>query len=286
MKYIYLPITALVALATLVSAVSLNNNGKEGRTGSPGELTCRDGCHNSFELNSGGGSVTLSSANLTNWQYVPGTTYQMSVTVALSSSNKFGIGLEALSDQNVDAGTLVITDPSSTQIKNHSIGGTIRRNVVHTSNGGLGSGTKTFNFDWVAPATDIGPVTFYFAGNATNSNNTMSGDRIYTGTQVVTPASTVSVAEIDALLEGLSVSPNPFTDRFLLEYTAKEGGTPLLQVMDVTGRLLHSSPLASRGPGRHQETVEGLDHLPEGVLFLHLTVDGRTQVKRLVRAAQ
>jgi len=278
-------VTAAAALAILFGSASLNSNGKEGRTGSPGELTCRDGCHNTFPLNSGEGSISIAS-NMADWQYVPGTTYQMSVTVALPSSSKFGVGLEALSDANVDAGTLVITDPSSTQIKNHSISGSIRRNVVHTTNGGLGSGSKTFTFDWVAPPSDIGPVTFYFAGNASNSGNNMSGDRIYTGTQVATPSSTVSVAELEALVEGLEVSPNPFADRFTMHYNAPEGGVAELRIMDVSGRLLHSATLAPASPGRHTAHVEGLDLLPEGVLFVHLTLNGRTQVKRVVRAAR
>lgn len=278
-------LVASAAVGIFFGSAALNSNGKEGRTGSPGELTCRDGCHNTFALNSGEGSIVLTS-NMPNWQYVPGTTYQMSVTVALSSSSKFGVGLEALSDANVDAGTLVVTDAASTQIKNHSISGGIRRNLVHTTNGGLGTGSKSFNFDWVAPSTNVGPVTFYFAGNASNSGNNMSGDRIYTGTRVATPATTVSVADIEALSEGLEVGPNPFADRISVSYYAPEGGAAEVRIMDLGGRLVHSTSLPPTTSGRHAAELSGLELLPEGALFLHVTVDGRTQVKRVVRAGR
>lgn len=277
---------ALTALATLLGAASLNNNGKEGRTGSPGELTCRDGCHNTFALNSGEGSVVLSSANMVNWQYVPGTTYQMSLTVSLATSNKFGMGLEALTDELSNGGTLVITDAASTQIKNHTISGVVRRNVVHTNGGGLGTGSKTFNFNWVAPSTDEGPITFYFAGNATNSGNNSSGDRIYVSSQVVNPASTVSVADIEEAMASFRVQPNPFMDQVTIDYSTSGSGPALVSVYDVRGSLLQQLDLGTRAAGRYTERIEALDALPDGVLFIHLTVDGTTRIQRAVKQAR
>ena len=57
----------------------------------------------------------------------------------------------------------------------------------HTSEGSR-SGRSTYEVDWTAPATDVGPVTFYLAGNAANADGTNRGDRIYTRTFTLTPS--------------------------------------------------------------------------------------------------
>ena len=42
----------------------LSSNGKSGKTNSPGEGNCTS-CHNSFAVNTGGGSTTITSPDLT-----------------------------------------------------------------------------------------------------------------------------------------------------------------------------------------------------------------------------
>lgn len=83
---------------------------------------------------------------MTNWEYLPNTTYNMSVTVARSSNGLFGVAIEALDATNANAGTLNITDAVSTQIKSRTVSGVSRRNVVHQLNGGATSGSKEFDF--------------------------------------------------------------------------------------------------------------------------------------------
>src|SRR5262249_13884214 len=44
---------------------------------------------------------------------------------------------------------------------------------------GTADGTE-WTFDWIAPNADVGPVTFYAAGNAANGDDIPLGDYIYT----------------------------------------------------------------------------------------------------------
>lgn len=178
----------LIALFPLVAiggftAETMYSTGRAGNTGSPGESTCRS-CHTTYALNSGGGSITIQNSAMPGNEYVPGQTYTMSVTIAQSGINLFGFGLEALNASGDNGGTLNITDPASTQIRTAVVGGITRRNVVHTSNGGAGIGSKTFNFSWTAPAVGSGSVTFYFSGIASNANTFSSGDWVYQGTSL------------------------------------------------------------------------------------------------------
>src|SRR5262249_353078 len=56
----------------------------------------------------------------------------------------------------------------------------------YTSTRGTGSGT--YQFDWTPPATDVGNITVYVAGNAANGDLTTNGDHIYSTTYTLAPA--------------------------------------------------------------------------------------------------
>jgi hypothetical protein len=270
-------VLALPVLA-LFTAGGLNDDGRAGRTGSPGETTCVS-CHDNFALNSGGGSITLSSTNLTGWEYIPGTNYHMVCTVARNGNSLFGMGLEALTTANQNAGNLVITNPASTQIKTATVGGVSRRNVVHTLNGGVGNGSKAFAFDWNAPATNIGNVTFYYAGVAANGDgNDDVGDHVYSGSQVVTPAAANSVEEFAGPGQ-LSVFPDPATDHFNIAYTLTTGRNIQVTLHDMQGRMVRELIAAPRSAGRHVEMISGLSDLGTGTYILRtaLGADVRTQ---------
>ncbi len=181
------------SLVTLIFIFGVNSdNGKAGATGSPGEVNCTD-CHSGTAVNAGGGSITISCPELVNWEYTPGQTYTCTVTVAEGTKPLFGFGLEALLSSGANAGTL--TQGTGSTIKTANISGNVRRNVVHQLNAGASVGSHTWTFTWTAPATNVGNVTFYAAGNACNANGSDAGDHVYTTSQVVTPAAATAITE-------------------------------------------------------------------------------------------
>ena len=263
----------------LLCSVALNDDGKAGRTGSPGELDCT-ACHNNFALNSGGGSIVLGSTNMAAWEYVPGTVYHMTATVARSGNPLFGMGLEALTATNTNAGTLTITN-SSTQIKSFTVNGVSRKNVVHTLNGGNTPDAKTFEFDWTAPNANIGNVTFYYAGAASNADGEEStGDHVYTGSQVVTPALSTSILELAPGVE-INVYPNPVTDMVKVDYALRDAERVAITLYDLNGRVVEQLISATRQPGRHTEMIGGLDRFASGSYLLRAQLGDRTLERRV-----
>jgi hypothetical protein len=190
-KTIFLTFFWLVVASMFFFGVQ-NDNGKAGSTGSPGEDNCTD-CHGGTAVNSAGGSISITSPDMVNWEYTPGQTYTINVTIAESGISLFGFGFEALLASGANAGTLNAGTGST--IKTAMIGGNNRRNVVHQQDSGTGNGSHTWTFSWQAPATDQGDVTFYCSGNAANGNGTTSGDHIYTFSQVVNAAIPNGVAQ-------------------------------------------------------------------------------------------
>jgi Secretion system C-terminal sorting domain/Reeler domain len=169
-----------------------SDNGKAGVTGSPGENTCTN-CHSGTAVNAGGGSITITSSNLTNWEYTPGQTYNLTVTVSETGKSLFGLGVEALQSSGANGGTL--NAGTGTSIKTATVSGNSRRNVVHNLNAGTGTGSHAFSFTWAAPTSNIGNVTLYTAGIAANGNGSDTGDHVYKTSQVVTPAASTGIQE-------------------------------------------------------------------------------------------
>ncbi len=150
-------------------------------TGSPGDngITCNtNGCHTGMATTPAIGWIT-STVPLTG--YVPGQIYTISATATQAGCIKFGFQISPQSLTGTYLGTLVVTSPTLTQIV-----GT--KYIEQKAAGTVGSsGFHTWTFDWIAPAAGTGDVTFYGAFNCSNSNNSASGDHIYTSTLLVSP---------------------------------------------------------------------------------------------------
>jgi hypothetical protein len=161
------------------------------RTGAPQEQTCAiSGCHTSFAVNSGTGTLTLTGLPASG--YTEGQQINLTVTLNQSSRSLFGFSLTALDSQGRRAGTITVTDSSRTLLQTSVVNGNLRQYISHNFGGSIPNGTNqgSWTFRWTAPATSTGTVTFYFAGNAANGSGSEIGDFIYTKTATVAPGTT------------------------------------------------------------------------------------------------
>ncbi|MBX9599524.1 MAG: IPT/TIG domain-containing protein [Bryobacteraceae bacterium] len=164
-------------------------------TGAPGDspLACASaGCHVGTPVNGGGGNVALSfSSGAT---YTPGATIRVTVTITDSQARNYGFQASArlASDlRNGQAGDfrpgqsqIVLCDNGNTKPQAGCPANFAVQFIEHTAP----SSTNRFEFDWVAPATNVGDVVMFVAANAANSDGNSTGDRIYTTNTRLTPA--------------------------------------------------------------------------------------------------
>jgi len=175
-----------------------------GYTGSPLEFSGRTcgsggGCH-------GGGVTDVAgwiTSNIPDCGYTPGQTYNITVFVTSAGRTKFGFSCSPQRSNGNTAGTLI--SAAGMQING---GG---RYITHTSAGTAenGSNSRTWNFQWTAPAAGSGTVTFYSAMNATNSSNSSSGDIIFKSSLAVienTPLSITSSISGNTFCQGSNVT--------------------------------------------------------------------------------
>ena len=192
-----------------------------GYTRAPGEEpeACAE-CHlPSGNPGSGQISITVPAT------YVPGQTYQITVTHtnADPTRQRWGFQLTALDSSDEKAGALQNTS-ALTQIITGGPGGN-RQYIEHNSSSN-GDGTfhgqqggASWTFNWTAPPTDVGVVTFYAAGNHANGDGNSSGDNIYFTFAVSQPAASPPLLQFEqgaadpnqaAALDSLLLTRDPF----------------------------------------------------------------------------
>ncbi len=266
-KIIALLFTTTIGIIIFSDLAYTSNNGKEGKTGSPGENACNQ-CHNTNTLNSGGGSVTISSPNMPNWVYFPGTTYTINVKVKKAGLGKFGFGFEALLPSGANGGLILTASSVNAKSLNATVLGNSRTNAVHKQPNHFSQDSITFTFDWTAPAAGTGNITFYAAGNATNSGNNSSGDFIYTSNQVITEASTIDIKALLATKD-LTIFPNPSSSFITINLPEVAAQTSTqVQIFDLKGALVYSQNLVNISNSKNISL--DVDFLNDGVYFIHL----------------
>jgi hypothetical protein len=166
-------LTQLMIIFTFLLAFS--SGPPDGRTGAPGELTCYDGCHNSYTLNYGTGNVSFSGVPEL---YVPGETYLITILVAHPSMQRWGFELSVKTNQQAQAGNITVTQSNYTQTGFLSGITYLKHRSAGTFNGQAGG--AEWEFEWTAPESETGNITFYASGNCANGNGMNSNDYIYT----------------------------------------------------------------------------------------------------------
>ncbi|HEX8560716.1 MAG TPA: PQQ-dependent sugar dehydrogenase [Pyrinomonadaceae bacterium] len=178
---------ALLVFAGFTAALLLTDNAANpharayssgppaGFTRAPGELDCSD-CHTTPAQSTG--TITLGVPD----RYTPGQTYDITVTHATADPTRvrWGFEMTALDGADQKAGSFAPAD-DLTRVVNGEGPFPSREYVEHTSKGtfpGRQDGAG-WTFRWTAPAEDVGPVTFYVAGNQANGDGGSSGDNIY-----------------------------------------------------------------------------------------------------------
>ncbi len=152
------------------------------KTGAPNEGTCADvGCHAQNALNVSGGALMLTVPET----YVPNEVYTIVVDLSRAGQSKWGFEMTALDANGARAGSFTAGDAADTQLTETNS----KQYIQHTT-AGTAAGTNDahgWEFKWTAPDADVGPITFYAAGNAANSDFTPAGDYIYTTQAESTP---------------------------------------------------------------------------------------------------
>lgn len=249
------------------SAHTFSNGAPAGQTGSPGDgSNCSTSCH------TGGPSQTNEmvaiSSDVPGSGWVAGTTYTFTVTVTNAGGTEFGFQVSPQDNSGNLIGTLIASGAGTA----FSAGG--MDYITHAPGGTTGGGTKTWTFEWTAPTAGTGNVTFYGAFNFSDNTGSQFNDVIVTETHVV-PESSVGISEAD--LAAISVYPNPVIDEIHVAATDVDEEI-MITLFSMDGKKV----IEETHEGGNVAIDVASRSLNTGVYFLHLEVDGKSTIKKML----
>ncbi|HWN99416.1 MAG TPA: choice-of-anchor V domain-containing protein [Blastocatellia bacterium] len=191
---------AIAMLFASIVAYASADGPEPGYTNAPNDLGNCTACHDKHLVDTGTGNVRINGLPAV---YQPGQTYTFTVTTSQANRIRFGFQLTALDMLSKRAGTLATMDGNTQLLGQTGVGG--RQYIEHTNQGTLSAvlGSRTWQLRWTAPATDIGVVRFYAAGNATNNSGVQDDDDwIYTTSALVDSPTTLVTVSLDTRPDG------------------------------------------------------------------------------------
>jgi len=277
--------TLSLLLVTLVSTSAFMykySSGIAGYTGAPGETSCANpGCHSGGTSTSSAITITA-TPSFTNGEYVPGTTYTISVVANAAGFTHYGFGCEILDDFSTSVGTMQTISGAGVKLLNAGS----RRNAVHSTPKTANSGTATFNFKWVAPDEGGGNITIYAAANAVNLNGVMSGDFPIAPVNLVVaegaaPVNTAIRSNEKTTRYDVSVYPSPANGFTTLSYFLNASQTIAVELIDISGKTVKELVNEKQDTGDHEHLLN-LESVPAGVYFIKLSADNQKVAQKLI----
>jgi hypothetical protein len=269
---------ALVVALVLYPILAHSNSGgaPAGRTGAPGETTCNNaGCHNSFDLNSGPGALSIEAPTT----YTPGEPLDLTVRLEQQGISRFGFQVSVRDADRNQVGRFELVDTGETRFASQD-----DNYVTHRFAGTNQTDVAEWAIRWIPPDEGVGPVTFYAAGNAANNNGTSSGDQVYTTTEEVGQGdanTALDDATTPAHFTLRSVYPNPTRTEARIDYELPRPGPVTVTLHDALGRQVQSLPLGMQAAGAHQAVLDVADLAP-GVYLCEVVTPTARQARTLV----
>ena len=170
-KFMKISFIAILCTSFAFAIGTLSGNSSGPPDAQHGEAQNCTSCHDTSAVNSGDGSMSI--AGLPSF-YTPGETYNLTALVLGSHDRGYGFQLIAKKGSS-SIGTLTAVS-SGMAIDNEY--------AEHTTP----SSSGIWNFQWTAPMTSDGNITFYASGLSTGGGTGDTGDQVYTFNQTLLPS--------------------------------------------------------------------------------------------------
>ncbi len=270
---------SLIVVVTAALHVD-SNSAPASTTGAPGEVNCTtSGCHQSFLVNSGSGSVSINFDNGAS-SYIPGKTYTVNVEVDQSSLIRFGFQMVALKNSdNSNVGTFTPTDGSRNQVTTGYGNLTDRKYITYTfkSTGSTIVGKGIWSFNWTAPTINEGEITFYIASIAANNDGNDLGDYCYTSSLKINSNAPI----INPTDFSVSTFPNPAKDKIGVNYSIIETSNIKIDLVDVQGKIVEQLFDAVQAEGEYKLSLPFTNRYKGGLYYVKFTHNNKTTYKKL-----
>jgi hypothetical protein len=221
--FLFRTILLIIPILGFLMITSYETGAPEGYTGSPGDGNSCVACHFGTSSTNAYNNVSTISSNIPASGYVLGQIYTITVTPN-SSAPKHGFEITAENASNVKVGSFTTTAQTRYPATAHT-------SLTH--NAPLSSGV--WSFDWVAPSTSQGAITFYAAINAVNGDSNAYDNQDFPITTSITVSeATANIAEVHNFF---SLNANPVTTTLTVSL-ADNVGKGTYSIYTLSGKML------------------------------------------------
>ena len=244
------------------------------KTGAPGEGTCTN-CHagsvmagasqNILKVLDAGNEVTA---------YMPGVTYKVSLSLA-TGNVKEGFGATVLLTNNLAAGSFTGTGLVGTQVS-VSAGKHYATHKIGSSD----EGNVSWDWDWTAPNTESGPVTFYVASNKANGNNASSGDQIFVSQHII--ESTLNTEDDTSNELQFNVVYSNENNSMTINFSALTSENIFVSLVDLAGKTILSRQLGNSTIGKNKAVIALNRSLKHGTYIVQFFIGNKANTKRIM----
>lgn len=244
-----------------------------GVSGSPKDgSTCEiSGCHNAFPLQ--GSKPGWISSNVPVAGYTPNQTYTITAKAVYIGKNTFGFEISPQAVNGTLLGTLVNTSSKTQIISTKWIG--------HTINGIKGSDSNVWTFNWKAPVSGTGNVTFYGAFNCGAGNDMADQDSIYTSTLIIHENIT-GIENLTSACYETNIYPNPSNGKFYLSYSIINAQNIEISLYSIEGKLIRTLlPSTIMQEGLYKDFYD-LTGIKSGIYFIRLSSGEENSINKVV----
>lgn len=245
------------------------------KTGAPGEQNCTS-CHSGTALSgaSENNFILLNSSPSPTTTYLPGATYTATLTMSSSPAKK-GFQSIALDGTNAMAGSF-----TASAFTNVTTSGA-NQYINHTSSSNTSS-VNTWTWTWIAPATNVGDVTFYVASNKANNNGLNSGDEIYLSQHVIAISPVAGTSELEEVKTNFTAGYAPSSNSLVMNFNSLSAGNIFINLVDLNGRSVFTHDLGTAQIGENKQTIKLPSDLKNGIYVANVFVNNKAMSAKVM----
>lgn len=239
----------------------------------------QSGCHNSHSLQSAKPWIT---SNVPVGGYVPNTIYTITAKAVHIGFTSFGFEISPQTTAGTPLGTLIVTNSATTQIATTSGSGySTLQYIEQTQYGYQGTDSLVWTFNWKAPSSGAGSVTFYGCFNTGNGNSVPTGTFVYPATLVI-PESTAGVDDIAAQNTSFSIFPNPAKEQCSITYSLQKATHVQVNMYAIDGKKISNLADNMVNQGNHTQNMALPLNIKPGVYLLQLITNEQSTIQKIV----
>ena len=241
-------------------------------SGAPTDGNCTN-CHGgNTQSGISKNTLTITSGATPVTSYTPGATYNVALTMNPNPSKK-GFEAVAMYGNNVIAGTTSVVSGGGTAITN---------NRQHHTSSSNTSTNFAWIWNWTAPSSNVGNVTFYVCTMVANNNGIETGDVVYLSQHVITPAANAGIESVVGKTQNFSAGYSSDKNAVVMDFSSLVSGKMYFNLVDLSGKSVFTYKMGEAQIGDNHEVIALPEDLKSGIYVVNMFVGNNPMEQKIM----